>query len=301
MIGTAARIGVRLVQVNTVNGHPVELVQWAHPGRVTLRQVVVHRNHVHTAARQCIEVNRQSSHQGFTFTGRHFRNFSAVQYHTTDELYIVMYHIPFDWSTGSVPFVFPESFVAFDDHEIFGRSQTMIVFRCGHAQASVLGQAAGGFFYQRKGFGQDIRQHLFLDGIRIFFQLFNTVEQGFFFINIYRVLDLFLCLLDLRSNFCGGSFNFLLKFSCLVPQSVVSKFLYGRFCCFYFLYNLFYFLQVSGIFIAQKTFQNFIYKTHIDYFRLLRFCSGSHLYILETLKIILKVQKAGSHMTYRLL
>ena len=47
---------------------------------------------MNTLARQCIEVYRRGSHQGFTLTGFHFGDAAFVQGHTTDQLHVVMAH-----------------------------------------------------------------------------------------------------------------------------------------------------------------------------------------------------------------
>ena len=59
--------------------HAQEVVELAHPLRITAGQVVVDRDHVHTFVGQCIQVHRQSGREGLAFTGAHFRNFAVVQ------------------------------------------------------------------------------------------------------------------------------------------------------------------------------------------------------------------------------
>ena len=39
----------------------------------------------------------------FTFTGRHFSNLTFVQYDTTEQLYVVVDHIPGDFVTTCQP------------------------------------------------------------------------------------------------------------------------------------------------------------------------------------------------------
>ena len=56
-----------------------ELIQRAHPVGVTTGQVVVHRDHVHALAGQCIEVDREGRHEGFTLTGTHLGDLAFVQ------------------------------------------------------------------------------------------------------------------------------------------------------------------------------------------------------------------------------
>ena len=69
-------------------------VHRAHPFGVTRGKVVVHRHHVHTAAGEGVQVNRQRGHQRFAFARGHFRNVAPVQRITTDELNVKVHHVP---------------------------------------------------------------------------------------------------------------------------------------------------------------------------------------------------------------
>ena len=69
---------VRLIGKNCSDSHSEEVVNLTHPSRVTACQVIVHRHNVRTFAGQCIEVNRQSCGQSFTFTGTHFSDLAVV-------------------------------------------------------------------------------------------------------------------------------------------------------------------------------------------------------------------------------
>ena len=69
---------VRLIGKNRSDSHSEEVVNLTHPSRVTACQVIVHRHNVRTFAGQCIEVNRQSCGQSFTFTGTHFSDLAVV-------------------------------------------------------------------------------------------------------------------------------------------------------------------------------------------------------------------------------
>ena len=69
-----------------------EFIQLAHPGRVTLGEVVVDRDHMHALARQGIEHHGQGRHKGFAFTGLHFGYLALVQHHAADELHVIVTH-----------------------------------------------------------------------------------------------------------------------------------------------------------------------------------------------------------------
>ena len=69
---------VRLVGKNRSDSHSEEVVNLTHPSRVTACQVIVHRHNVRAFTGQCVEVNRQSCSQSFTFTGTHFSDLAVV-------------------------------------------------------------------------------------------------------------------------------------------------------------------------------------------------------------------------------
>ena len=79
-------------QVDT-HRQPQEVVQTAHPLRVTVGQVVVHGHNVNTLARQSVEVHRQGCGQRLAFTRAHFRNLAVVQRHAAQQLHIEMAHL----------------------------------------------------------------------------------------------------------------------------------------------------------------------------------------------------------------
>ena len=83
-----------LVMLDATHGQSQESVKRSHPFGVTSGQVIVHRHHMHAAAGQGIQVNRQGGYEGFTFTSRHLGNVSFMQGVTADELYIEVNHFP---------------------------------------------------------------------------------------------------------------------------------------------------------------------------------------------------------------
>ena len=49
---------IRLMLINTIHRQTVEHIQRSHPLRVTLCQIIIHRHHMHSAPRQCIQKYR---------------------------------------------------------------------------------------------------------------------------------------------------------------------------------------------------------------------------------------------------
>jgi hypothetical protein len=81
---------------------------------------------VYALSAQRIEVSRQGRNKGFTFTCGHFGNFTVVQHHATDELNIVMHHVPNYLGARGLPAVFIDGFVAFDTHKILRSGQVAV-------------------------------------------------------------------------------------------------------------------------------------------------------------------------------
>ena len=65
-------------------------MQLTHPVGVTGGQVVVDGHHVHTVARQGVEIHRQRRHQGLALAGLHLGDPSEVQGHPTHQLDVVV-------------------------------------------------------------------------------------------------------------------------------------------------------------------------------------------------------------------
>ena len=64
-----------------------------HPLRVALREVVVHRHHVHALALERVQVRRQGRHQRLALAGAHLRDLALVQGDAAHELHVVVAHL----------------------------------------------------------------------------------------------------------------------------------------------------------------------------------------------------------------
>ena len=90
-IGSLA-VGVVHIMHNQAHAKTQSLINAAHVHAIAASQIVVNGNNVHALASQGIQIYGQGCYQGFAFAGTHFGDFSAVQHHATDELYIKMAH-----------------------------------------------------------------------------------------------------------------------------------------------------------------------------------------------------------------
>jgi len=77
---------------NETHLQPQKAVHLAHPLTVTLSQVVVDSDDMHTPACQSVQIGGKGGHQGFALAGFHLGNPALVQYHATHQLDPVRAH-----------------------------------------------------------------------------------------------------------------------------------------------------------------------------------------------------------------
>ena len=91
-ISFAALLIVKLVN-NHAHAESEEAIQFAHPLRVALGQIIIHRDHMHAATAQRIQINGKRGNQRFSFAGFHFGDFALVQNHAADQLNVKVAHV----------------------------------------------------------------------------------------------------------------------------------------------------------------------------------------------------------------
>mmetsp|Transcript_30718 Transcript_30718/g.99942 ORF Transcript_30718/g.99942 Transcript_30718/m.99942 type:complete len:364 (+) Transcript_30718:2056-3147(+) len=84
-VATVLLLHLRLHEPDRQSEEPMHL---PNPFAVTLRQVVVHRHHVHALPRKRIQVCRQDSYERLALAGAHLRDFALVENEPADELYV---------------------------------------------------------------------------------------------------------------------------------------------------------------------------------------------------------------------
>ena len=149
--------------VDAVYGQAVELVERSHPLGVTLGEVVIHGNDVYAVACQGVEEYGQRSHEGLTLTRSHLGNLALVEYHATEELHVVVDHVPHGVVAARFPVVGVDGFVALDAHEVLGSRQRAVHVGSGHGDLLVLGKELGGSLHDGECLGQHfVESHLVL-------------------------------------------------------------------------------------------------------------------------------------------
>ena len=97
------RLAVGLVLVNAVDGEAMEFVERTHPLGVSTCEVVVDGHHVDASASEGVEENGQRRHEGLSFPRLHFGRLAAVKGHPTDQLHVVVHHVPGHFRPRSRP------------------------------------------------------------------------------------------------------------------------------------------------------------------------------------------------------
>ena len=90
-----------LAGLDDAHRQPQELVDRAHPVRVPLGQVVVHRNDVHAPAGQCVEVGVERRHQRLALAGAHLGDLALVKRDPAHQLHVEVAHA--DRTHGGFP------------------------------------------------------------------------------------------------------------------------------------------------------------------------------------------------------
>ena len=182
-VSGAAGSGVGLVLVDAVHSQTVELVQGAHPLGVTLGQVVVDRHHMHSLAGQSIEKYGEGSHQGLSLTGRHLGYLSLMQDDTTDELHVVMDHVPRGRVASGHPCMAPVSLVPLYA-DIVVLSTELAVHICGrHLDDLLLLESAGSGLHHGESVWKHLVQRLLDLLVYLLGQLVHLGGQSLFLLN----------------------------------------------------------------------------------------------------------------------
>ncbi len=159
----------------------MELIEGSHPLRVTLSQIVVDGDHVHTVAGQGIEEHGQGTHKGLTLTCGHLGDLTLMEGDTTEELHVVVDHVPFDFVATGCPFIVIDGLVAVDGDEVVGwvGSKFTVEIRSSDHGFLVLGEAACRVLDNTEGDGHHLVECI-LQGIKhLFVLLVDLVEDRF--------------------------------------------------------------------------------------------------------------------------
>ena len=207
-VGFAAILRVGFMLVDAIDGQAVELIKEAHPLAVALGEVVVHGNHVHALAWKCVEVNRKRSHQSLSFTGRHLRDFTLMENHTTNELHVEVAHIPLDHIAARHPGIVVTGFAVHDFNAIAGGCEVHVALGGSHLNNLVVFETASSLLHHRKSLGQNVVEHLLRFLVGVLFQMLHLLVKLLFVGNGHIVI-----VVQFQFDFSDAVFVFLNRFT----------------------------------------------------------------------------------------
>ena len=189
-------------------------------------------------AGQRIQEHGERSHEGLTLTGSHLGNLTLVQHGTTEELYVIVYHLPLEVIATGCPVVVINRLVTINrDEVVLGvASQLTVKISGSHHSLLVLGKTACSILDDAEGSGQHLVERHLIVVERLFLQLVYLVEDGLTLVD-GRVLDGSLQLSDLLSLGLAGILHILLYFFCLCTEFVIAQSLDIGVFGFHFLYD----------------------------------------------------------------
>ena len=227
VVSTTSLVAVWLIAVDAIDSQAMELIEWTHPLAVTLGEVVVDSYHMHTVVGEGVEEDRESGHEGLTFTCCHLGNLTLVKHHATKELNIIMHHVPVHRIASCRPCSVVDSLVAIDGDEILGCSQLAIHVGGSHHHSLVVGKAVASILHDGKHFWQCIHQS-FLQGLKnVLLDLVDLVPYSLtlFYFEAFHASLQFVDLLAVGSHRVLQTLHDSLRAG---TQFVVAQFLDGR-------------------------------------------------------------------------
>ena len=216
---------------------------------------------MYTVTGQSIQEYRKSSYKCLTFTGCHFSNFSLMQDNTTEQLDVVMNHIPSYFITACHPMIFPICLVSVNTDKILSlSSQFTVHIGSSHLYFFIFRPAASRVLYYSKCSGKHLIQCFFILIENFFFKLVNLAENRLtlFYINGF---DAGFQFLDLLVFFCGRIFDIFLQFFSLGAQFVITQFGNFRIDFLHLIYPRLNFFHIAGSLVPEKFADKFV-KSH---------------------------------------
>ena len=101
-------------------------------GRVALGEVVVDGDYVDSLAGECVQKDGKGRHEGLSLSGGHLGYLSLVQDDTSDELHVVVDHVPGYRVTSGYPSMVPIGLVALDTDVIVLGAELAVHVGGGH-------------------------------------------------------------------------------------------------------------------------------------------------------------------------
>ena len=213
---------------------------------------------MNTAACKGIQEHWQCCHKGLTFTGRHLSDLTLMQNRTTNELNIVVHHVPHGLITSSFPMIVVDGFIALNVEEVVAiGSKFTVKIGCCHLDCLILGEAFGSLLNDSKYRGQHLVE-LILDAVENFFLNLVNFSPQWFAIFILESLDFSLNRCNLVALWFYILFNLLFDCGTAGTQFIVRQLLYLGIRFLYLTNDGHELLQVTLTLVAEDRLQKTI-------------------------------------------
>ena len=93
-VGGVRGLALEIVHVvlDTADRQSEKAINLTHPFRVARREIIVHRDDIHAATSQRVEIGRQRRDQGLAFAGAHLSDLALMQDDAADHLHVEVTH-----------------------------------------------------------------------------------------------------------------------------------------------------------------------------------------------------------------
>ena len=193
--------------------------------------------------------------KGLTLASGHLGNLALVEHGTTEELDIIVHHVPQHVVAAGYPVVGVDGLVVLDAHKVLGRGKLTVEVGGGHHHLLVLREATGGLLHDAESHGEHLVKSLLVYLQYFLLYLVHLVEDGLALVDrcfLYLRLELF----HFRPLFLGGVLNVFPDFHRAGAQLVMAERLYLRIDGFNTLHNRLYQLHVTSGLVAEERLQN---------------------------------------------
>ena len=136
----------------------MELKNWGHPCAISFGEIIIYGNQVHSFSRKCVKINRKRRNQCFSFPCMHLSNFTLMKCNTTNQLDVIMNHVPNDRFSSCIPRVGPNRFISFEVDIVVVLRNSSIKLRGSNLNLCIIDKSSGSFFYHSKGFRKNFFQ-----------------------------------------------------------------------------------------------------------------------------------------------
>ena len=164
-----------------------------------------------------IKKNRKSSHESLTLTCCHLSNLTLMKNDTTDQLHIIMDHIPGHLVTTGHPMVLPKCIIPFDAHKLLGCTKVTVELSRLYFDDRIFLETACCGLHDCKCLRKNLVKNLLDCLINFLYQFVRLCSKGLFLMEWNLLLKLRLYLSNTVLVFCYCCLNLILE--CLASFS----------------------------------------------------------------------------------